>query len=56
MQKTQQTEDQTCTKLGSVSLGAWMETHQSSPPPVSLLCTVTTQGGETFLWREDVTL
>jgi hypothetical protein len=30
MQKGQQTEDQTCTKLGPGGLGAQMETHNSS--------------------------
>jgi hypothetical protein len=48
-QKRQETEDQTCTKLGPGRLGAWMETHQPPPPPVSLLYTVAKQGGEVIL-------
>jgi hypothetical protein len=44
-----QTEDQTYMKLGPGTLGALMETHQSSLPPVNSLYTVATQGGEAFL-------
>jgi hypothetical protein len=51
MQKGQQTEDQTCTKLGPGTLGAQMETHQPSPPPVNLLYTAATRGGEAILGR-----
>jgi hypothetical protein len=38
-----------CIKLGPGRLGAWMETHQQPPPPVSLLYTVAKVGGEQFL-------
>jgi hypothetical protein len=51
MQKGQQTEVQTCTKLGPGGLGTRMETHQPPPPPVSLLYTVATLGGEAVLRR-----
>jgi hypothetical protein len=45
--------DKTCMKLGPGRLGGLMETHQPPPPPVSLLYTVATQGGEAFfLGRE----
>jgi hypothetical protein len=47
--KRQLTEDQTCIKLGPGRLGAQMETHQPPPPPVSLLYTVVTRGGEAIL-------
>jgi hypothetical protein len=56
MQKRQQTEDQTCIKLGPGRLGAWMETHQPSPPPVRLLYTVATQGRKVILRGGSVTL
>jgi hypothetical protein len=49
MQKRQQTEDQTCIKLGPGMLGTRMETHQPPPPPVSLLYTVATGSVEAFL-------
>jgi hypothetical protein len=49
MQKGQKTEDQPCTKLGPGRLAAQMETHQPSPPPVSLLYTGAKQGGATVL-------
>jgi hypothetical protein len=42
MQKGQQTEDQTCTKLGPVGLGTWMETHQPPPALVNLFYTEAT--------------
>jgi hypothetical protein len=50
------TEDKTCIKLGPGRLGAQMETHQPPPPPVSLLYTVTTRGGEGILRGWGVTL
>jgi hypothetical protein len=50
MQKRQQTEEKTCIKLGPGRLGALMETHQLSPPPVSLLY------AEAFLGGGGVTL
>jgi hypothetical protein len=56
MQKRQQTEDQTCIKLGPGRLCAWMETHQPPPPPVSLLHTVETRGREACLQGGGVTL
>jgi hypothetical protein len=56
MQKGQQTEDQTCTKLGPGRLGAQMETHQPPSPPVGLLYTEATWGGEAFLRGGGMTL
>jgi hypothetical protein len=56
MLKRQQTEDQTCIKLGPGRLGTQMETHQPPPPPVSLLYTVATQGGDAVLGRGGVTV
>jgi hypothetical protein len=56
MQKKQQTEDQTCIKLGPDRLCAWMETHQQFPPPESLLYTVAKRGGEAVLGGGGVTL
>jgi hypothetical protein len=48
MQKRQQTEDQTCIKLGPGRLGTLMETHQTPPPLVNLSYTAVTQGREAF--------
>jgi hypothetical protein len=56
MQKGQQTGDKACINLGPGSLGAWMETHQPPPPPVSLLSTVETPGRRTSLGGGGVTL
>jgi hypothetical protein len=50
-----QTEDKTCIKLGPGRLGAQMETHQHPPPPVRLLYTEATWGGEAFLRGMGVT-
>jgi hypothetical protein len=49
MQKEQQTEDQTCTKLGSGRVGTRMETQQLIAPLVSLLYTVAKRGGAAVL-------
>jgi hypothetical protein len=49
MQKGQQREDQTCTKLGPRRLGARMETHHPPPSPESLLYTVAKWGGAAVL-------
>jgi hypothetical protein len=56
MQKAQQTEDKTSIKLGTGRLCAQMETHQPPSPLVSLLYTVATRGGESFLGGGGVTL
>jgi hypothetical protein len=55
MQKGQQTEGKTCIKLGPGRLGVQMEAHQHPPPPVCLLYTVATRGGEVFLREGGVT-
>jgi hypothetical protein len=56
MQKRQQTEDQTCIKLGPGRLGAWKGDTPTPPPLLYLLYTVAKQGREAFLGEGGMTL